>query len=563
MGNSSSDASKTSVSTKAPADSNDKARERSSSTASLSGDQPPRRRSSSAATHPSSFYVTPEEQQHTKTIYALLWPKEKDYLDEEFFVSLFVSYNVSPFLIKTFRTAFAGSKFKATYESFEDFLVNCSRTSSTATLNVIWKLTKSMPLEGSTLDWTSRLKRFCALLLLFSTQKEPDNEQELYDSATELADFYTMVVHRGDGTVNCDSDFNALQASVHLYSPQCARPLQVLISTIFFRADESPSFHPYQPPKCSTNSLLLDHFSAGFLAMAAEPLQGAWKCLYTMTNDGISFNRIVHHVLGYDGPTVILIKTTHRLTDGQQGKPIIFGVFCHERWRESNRFYGSAKNFLFTLSPHFRIYHSARITDNHFQFLASTGFNIPHGLGFGGSLEGFRLFIPDTLEQCTARGMCTTYEPGKLVFSDDHDVNNVQFEIEHLEVWGSGGAVMIESALKAQADHRKVLADTIDKARKVDKAQFFNNGFDREFLLSNTFSHQKEMQDRVEDQYVTSDKQTPAVATEHHHETPAVSTVAAGDTTPVASTPPAAPAVVVDEDAAVQAPAPPATTAEN
>jgi hypothetical protein len=153
---------------------------------------------------------------------------------------------------------------------------------------------------------------------------------------------------------------------------------------------------------------------------------------------------------------------------------------------------------LFTLSPHFRIYHTTRITDNHFQFLATSGFKLPHGLGFGGNLEGFRLFIPDSLEQCTARAICTTYEPGKLVFSDDIDVNNVEFEIEHLEVWGSGGAALINTALRAQVDHRQVLAHNIDKARKVDKAQFFNNGFDREFLLGNTFSHQKDMQERVD-----------------------------------------------------------------
>lgn len=129
---------------------------------------------------------------------------------------------------------------------------------------------------------------------------------------------------------------------------------------------------------------------------------------------------------------------------------------------------------------------------------------MPHGLGFGGNLEGFRLFLPDTLEQCTVRGMCPTYEPGKLVFSDDVDVNNVQFEIEHLEVWGSGGVAMIQNALKAQADHRVVLAETIVKARKVDKAQFFNNGFDREFLLGKTFAHHKDMQERVEEEYVVS-----------------------------------------------------------
>jgi hypothetical protein len=432
-------------------------------------------------------------------------------MDEEFFSSLFTTYQVAPFLIKTLRIAFTTGKFKNSYASFEDFLMQCSRTSAPTTLLILWKLTKYMALSEELLDWSSRLKRFCALLLLFSTKKEPESEQELHASASELAEFYAQVVHKGDATIDCDTDFSSLLESVLLYSPQAARPMQVLMSTIFFQEDLSPTYHPYQPPQCSSESLLLTNFAAGFLAMAGEPLQGAWKCLYTMVHDGIAFNRIVHHVLGYEGPTVVLIKTTHRVGEGDNAKPLVFGVYCHERWREFNQFYGSPKNFLFTISPHFRIYQSARATDNNFQFLASSGFNLPHGMGFGGSLEGFRLFIPDTLEHCTVRASCTTYEQGRLVFSDEIDVSNIQFDIEHLEVWGSGGTELIESGLRAQADHRKVLAHTIDKARKVDKAQSFSNGFDREFLLPNTFSHQKDMQERVEGQFVTT---APAVASD-------------------------------------------------
>ncbi len=225
---------------------------------------------------------------------------------------------------------------------------------------------------------------------------------------------------------------------------------------------------------------------------------------------------------------------------------------------------GSAKNFLFTLSPHFRIYHSARTTDNQFQFLATSGFNLPHGLGFGGSVEGFRLFIPDTLEQCTARAICTTYEPGKLVFSDDFDVNNVQFEIEHLEVWGSGGANLIANALKAQANHRRVLAHTIDKARKVDKAQFFNNGFDREFLLGNTFSHHKDMQDRLEEEYLpkTTSASAPAPASAAATTAAATATVDSTASEPVATAPDVAPVSTSEAAAPAAAPAdPPANAA--
>lgn len=155
---------------------------------------------------------------------------------------------------------------------------------------------------------------------------------------------------------------------------------------------------------------------------------------------------------------------------------------------------------------------------------------MPHGLGLGGILEGFRIFIPDSLENCTARGNCPTYEAGKLLLSSDqfdeilpNSTNNnsyttggiassnsfssaylknsyssnykptniESFNIDTLEVWGCGGNNRVAEALSAQLEHRKQANIALEKARKVDKAAFFNNDFDREFLLGQTTSHSK------------------------------------------------------------------------
>eukprot|EP00388_Colpodella_angusta_P038343 GDKK01044143.1.p1 GENE.GDKK01044143.1~~GDKK01044143.1.p1 ORF type:complete len:113 (-),score=10.25 GDKK01044143.1:51-389(-) len=103
-------------------------------------------------------------------------------------------------------------------------------------------------------------------------------------------------------------------------------------------------------------------------------------------------------------------------------------------------------------------------------------------MGFGGTLDGFRVFIPESLEGCTATNTCPTYEAGKLIDGET-------FEIQTMEVWGCGGAEVVVSALAAQAQNRAVADETLRRARQVDKAQFFNNEFDKEFLLSNTTSH--------------------------------------------------------------------------
>lgn len=146
---------------------------------------------------------------------------------------------------------------------------------------------------------------------------------------------------------------------------------------------------------------------------------------------------------------------------------------------------------LFTLTPHLRIFPTKMPSNGGYQWLNSSSYGMPHGLGFGGTMEGFRVFIPDSLENCYARPTCPTYELGKLVEEEE-------FEIDAMEVWGCGGWNKITKALQAQQIARDVTKETIDRARKIDKAAFFDNSFDREFLLPTTFAHHKDMVERPE-----------------------------------------------------------------
>ena len=52
---------------------------------------------------------------------------------------------------------------------------------------------------------------------------------------------------------------------------------------------------------------------------------------------------------------------------------------------------------------------------------------------------------------------------------------------------------------------RHDIDENIQKARKVDRAAFFNNEFDREMFLSNTFSHNKGARRDVEEMATVGD----------------------------------------------------------
>jgi hypothetical protein len=145
-------------------------------------------------------------------------------------------------------------------------------------------------------------------------------------------------------------------------------------------------------------------------------------------------------------------------------------------------FLGSSKNFLFRMEPKIRLFRTRVSTNGAYQWLNTNSFSFPHGLGFGGDTDNFRLFIPENFDGCIARDACLTFEPGHLVSGE-------KFEINCLEIWGCGGEEKVKTGLTALAENRKLNQQNIEKARKVDKAAFFNNQFDQEFLLSHTFSH--------------------------------------------------------------------------
>ena len=142
---------------------------------------------------------------------------------------------------------------------------------------------------------------------------------------------------------------------------------------------------------------------------------------------------------------------------------------------------------MFSLVPEFKILRSSATSNGAFQWLNLKSYGLPHGLGVGGSVENFRLYIPDSLEDCVVRTQCDTFERGRLISSGE------RFEILELEIFGCGGDLAVSEALQAQKKDRAVRDDLIQKARTVDKAAFVDNAFDQEFLLSKTFSHKVRM----------------------------------------------------------------------
>jgi hypothetical protein len=72
----------------------------------------------------------------------------------------------------------------------------------------------------------------------------------------------------------------------------------------------------------------------------------------------------------------------------------------------------------------------------------------------------------------------------------------LKIDIDAIEIWAVGGDQQIASALQARGKQRALNEDTLQKARSVDRAAFFNSTFDQEMFLGKTMAHKSEMQNR-------------------------------------------------------------------
>ena len=155
-------------------------------------------------------------------------------------------------------------------------------------------------------------------------------------------------------------------------------------------------------------------------------------------------------------------------------------MFCDTEWKESSRYYGGNGCFLYRIEPDIIIYRvSASGANKNYMYLNSKGFALPRGLGIGGSTEKFRLFLSEDLDE-------HSYTTSKDLFFESGTLSSSeQFTAETIEVWGCGG----EESEDNQKIHRQETADLINRARKVDKAQFVGSDFDKEMFLGKTFGH--------------------------------------------------------------------------
>ncbi|KAG0243894.1 hypothetical protein BGW41_001083 [Actinomortierella wolfii] len=144
-----------------------------------------------------------------------------------------------------------------------------------------------------------------------------------------------------------------------------------------------------------------------------------FRLLFSSKTSGASFSTLLQKIQ-YQGPTVMIMKDE----DGY-----IFGAYADSDWQQGPKFYGTDRNFLFTISPHFRIYRPTHVNQN-YQYLDSGTKTLPNGIGFGGQFRYFGLWLASdfTNGHSAAEPTCSTYGSPRLS-------QQQQFKLDELEVW--------------------------------------------------------------------------------------------------------------------------------
>jgi TLD len=216
--------------------------------------------------------------------------------------------------------------------------------------------------------------------------------------------------------------------------------------------------------------------------------------LYSYEFHGKSFNRLEFALLGYAGPTVLVAQTTGGAT---------LGAYTASGWKDSRHFIGTTDSFVFSLGPEVRVHKAtADGGGKNYMFLHSDAFHgpiepsddhtTPHGIGFGGSMQKPRLFIPTSFEHCSADFLDMTYAAGLLLPNGALE----QFELRHLEIWGVGGEETIQHALQKRAEHRDHTDTAILRARIVHDKMIFAKDLESGLIPNQAFAHTEQVRGR-------------------------------------------------------------------
>ena len=353
--------------------------------------------------------------------------------------------------------------------------------------------------------------------LLNSAKKQRDREGSYGYSSYS----YTMAATNSGSSVSIDEFIEWAEQTV----PMMASSLSTFLHVLFnFFCQSNVGNHRFPPgvtplmmptitidhtkgkPTTSESSppsyFFAENTSFDLFSLACTSItlaSGRFHRLFSSEADGLSCNRLMHALLGYGGPTLVVIRSKDISKKCASG---LFGAFNGFPWdRESGDFYGNSDCFLFRLGPDpmgvYRPKGKGGENESNFMFFnpeaRSKGYDqLAWGIGFGGTAQEPRLYIDEMLDGSTARDKDLTFQDGPLLSNNDESNSYCSFEVEGIEAFGVGSSQVIEDALNAREEHRIEAQKKIKNAMKGAKAAFLED-MQSGLVGGKVFKHREEV----------------------------------------------------------------------
>ncbi|XP_014217821.1 uncharacterized protein LOC106646292, partial [Copidosoma floridanum] len=147
-----------------------------------------------------------------------------------------------------------------------------------------------------------------------------------------------------------------------------------------------------------------------------------WTLLYNSNQHGAGFNRFLHHVLGYKGPTVLFIRG---FSDSDERSTYPTYCICSAvEWRESHLYWGNEDSMVIEMLPNYRIIQKG----SKLLYLNTSIRGYPQGLRAGTDPRNPCIIIDQAFNEVTFAG--------------------VPYRISSIEVWGCGDTKSREKQLE-------------------------------------------------------------------------------------------------------------------
>lgn len=267
------------------------------------------------------------------------------------------------------------------------------------------------------------IHRYCIHMLTTSYRSIKMNTEDKTGNGLELA---TPVLEKG-------APFDDSQPLLTLsmawllagtLSPTYSKPQSVPAPTV----DESSSNNNALATSSALPSQVL-------LTKLVASVPSHWALLYDTRQHGVGANRFLHHVLGYRGPTVILLQARSFQDDAVK----VFCVAAPSEWKETHLYTGGEESCIVQLQPKFSVME-----------------------------KGAKILYLNTHIRGYPKGLRVAVDPrNPIIAVDEHfekvDVHSISHNLLNIEVWGCG-----DSAIRGvQLDIKKWQVKEAERQRTV------------------------------------------------------------------------------------------------